>query len=127
MKQKQFARKGASLKALKNMKGALKQAQQEKEEERKKALLCALQRDFYREAIVYFEEYILGVPKTMEQVMRAKQYYRDFIKRRGGEYATGARAFVLQLYPERANTPGAWEIYAPYANLLQTLKACKKR
>ena len=107
-----------SLHSLRQLRTALAEARRERETERKRALLCSIQRDFYGSLVGYFEEYFMIAAKTEEQLKEAKQHYKSFALKKEKKYAEEAKPLIEALYPNK----GGGRLYAkllcePYYSL----------
>lgn len=125
MKRKSFTngggRKPLSFKRLRDLKAEVAELRRERNQERQKAFLCAIQRDFYHYLVGYFEEYVLVAARTEEQLQAAKQHYYSFAAKRERRYADEAREFVAALYGVRGM--GAYttlRVFEPYPTIYPT-------
>lgn len=103
-----------SLLTVKRLKTDLAEARRERETERKKALLCSMQRDFYGSLVGYFDEYFMVAAKTEEQLKEAKQHYKSFALKKEQRYKEEAKPLIEALYNSEAKRIYANKLCEPY-------------
>ena len=120
-----------SLHSLRRLRTALAEARRERETERKKALLCSIQRDFYGSLVGYLDEYFVIAAKTEEQFRETKQHYQSFAEKRKQEYTEEAKPLIEALYTNKAGRYYAKNFCEPYYRLsherMRLTKATKRR
>lgn len=112
MRKKRFC--SGELQSLRDIKAEFAKVRRERETERKAALLCSIQRDFYRSLVSYMEDYVITAAKTEEQIAEAKLRYKSFAQKLEAKYAEEARPFVAELYRKHGSDYTTIRRYEPY-------------
>ena len=117
--------------AFKRLRTALAKARRERTTEYKKALLCAIQRDFYGSLVGYFEEYFMIAARTEEQLREAKQHYKSFALKKERQYAEESKPLIEAVYKSKPHKLLAKRFCKPHYGLdpdrWEITKAAKER
>ena len=93
---------------------ALDTVRRARETEHKKALLCAMQRDFYSSLVDYFDEYVMLAAQTEEQLKEAKQNYKSFAQKKARIFFEESRPLIDAIYEGKKGAYLAKRCAEPY-------------
>ena len=105
---------GGSLQTLRRLRKALAETRRGRETERKRALLCSVQRDFFGSLVGYIEEYFMIATRTEEELRQTKKNYKSFQLKKEQKYAEEAKPLIEALYRSKAKRCYAKMCCEPY-------------